>query len=320
LSLLSHLSSLPPPPFHPFSPLASGDLLSSPMASSASSSYSAISSYSSDESWSDMPKNAVYYLPPIVRALGEDVIVNKVRLQCKAMTDGRYLYTYSMDLAQDHPNLRTESSIDLIDEISRKSITSRSNQSKKSCSTTKDSLTDYSVKSFHVRRPEPAPLPPQTSITVQEKALSPSSPNGNAMSLTNMTIRSAADEYSAEIRREITVTFYLFGQTERGDYFRLRFFDAFLAKASIRRVLTAFATATDHSFKDFIDHLYVLPGSGEHLKNATKWQKMTRDQISVPIGELHFNKKPFSDEFVIIADLIGVHEMSPAVRRSIKQK
>ncbi|GMR47547.1 hypothetical protein PMAYCL1PPCAC_17742 [Pristionchus mayeri] len=274
---------------------------------------------------SDIPKNPDYYLPPIVRSLGEDVVVNKVRLQCKAITDGRYLYTYTMDLAQDHPQgLRTERSIDMIDESS---VGSRSVQSKKSHRNRKDSSscnesTDYSVKSYQIRRPEPviAPLP-QTAISVQKPvAYSPKAKN--VISLTDFTVRSGEheDENTAEIRQEITVTFYLFGQTERGDYFRLRLFDAFPSKTSVRRVLKAFALATDHSFKDFVDHIYVLPGYGEHLKNATKWKKLPRDSVSQAISDLGFNTQPFSDEFVMIADLIGVHAMSPAVRRSIGKK
>ncbi|KAF8385912.1 hypothetical protein PRIPAC_75054, partial [Pristionchus pacificus] len=295
------------------------------MATASSSAYSTTSSYTSDIS--DIPKNAEYYLPPIVRSLGEDVVVNKVRLQCKAITDGRYQYTYTMDLAQDHPHgLKTDSSIRSRIEEPSSTLSSRSGMSKKSYRTRNDSSTscpdteatsNYSVKSYHIRRPVPLPVHPQTTVSVHKPTL----PANNAISLTDLTIFSGTEDLSAEIKQEITITFYLFGSTPKGDYFRLRLFDAFVGKTSIRRVLRSFAEVTGHSFREFIDHLYILPGNGELLKDVSKWQKLSRDHISTTIRDLRFDNQPlFTDEIVIVADLIGVHGMAPSARRSIRRK
>ncbi|KAF8365487.1 hypothetical protein PRIPAC_83316 [Pristionchus pacificus] len=237
-----------------------------------------------------------------------------------------YLYTYTMDLAQDHPQgLRTDRSIDMIDQstVSSKQTTGRTRDAS-SCTDTASS--DYSIQSYHVRRPEPAlsysvrrpepaaPVQPQTTVSVHKPAATDS--------IADVTLHSGAEDNSAEarIRQEITVTFYLFGQSDRGDYFRLRLFDAFLGKTSLRRVLRSFGAATDCDFKEFLDHLYMIPGNGDLLKDATKWKKLSRDSVSMTIRDLRFNGSPFTDEFVLIVDLIGVHGMSPAVRRSIGKK
>lgn len=67
-------------------------------------------------------------------------------------------------------------------------------------------------------------------------------------------------------------------------------------------------------FREFIDHLYILPGNGELLKDVSKWQKvrgetpppltpptlqLSRDHISTTIRDLRFDNQPlFTDEIV----------------------
>ncbi|GMT31213.1 hypothetical protein PFISCL1PPCAC_22510, partial [Pristionchus fissidentatus] len=274
------------------------------MCSSTSlSSYSGSFSTTSSE-LSVMHKDPEYYLPPIVRSLGEDSIVNKVRLQCKALSDGRYLYTYSMDLTQRPP---ADSGTVITDASSG---VSRSNQAKKASRSRQesDADTNYSVQSFHVRRPDP----PKTTHNP-----APTSPPKSHHGFTDMTMRSNEDEHSKAIRQEVTITFYLFGQTDRGDYFRRRLYDSFVANTSIRRVLRAFAEVIDRPFKDFVDHLYILPGSGQQLKDATKWQKLPRDHISLTIGDLRYEGDELDSEIVFVVDLVGVRDLSPAMQRSM---
>ncbi|GMT34932.1 hypothetical protein PFISCL1PPCAC_26229, partial [Pristionchus fissidentatus] len=256
----------------------------------------------------EMSKTADYYLPPIVRSLGEDVRVDKVRLQCKTLDDGRYLYTYTMDLAQDKPNQTSESG-----EKDQRSIVKvqRSAYAIFRHLRRQESETDYSVKSFRVRRPATKPALPEPIALTSSRSI---------RGLTDMTMRSDEEELSSGIRQEVTITFYLFGQTERGDYYRRRVFDAFLGHTSVRRVLRSFAALTDHSFKQFVDHLYILPGNGDQLKDATKWQKLPRNNITLTLGDLRYAGQELSSEMVLIVDMIGVRSLSSDVQRSIKHQ
>ncbi|GMT09538.1 hypothetical protein PFISCL1PPCAC_835, partial [Pristionchus fissidentatus] len=270
------------------------------MATSSSSYYSGSSTTSNAAA---MPKNADYYLPPIVRSLGADVRVDKVRLQCKTLDDGRFLYTYTMDLAQDKPTLRTDS------EVSGSSRASRSSTSKKAAKS--ESETDYSVKSFHVRRQKHPPVKSTPTDRPIDRALSTRSIHG----LTEMTMRSDEEELSSAIRQEVDVTFYIFAKTARGDFYRRRITDAFLGHTTLRRVLRSLAQYCGQAFKNWLRDLYILPGDGALLKDSTKWQQVPRSNISLTLGDLRYPGHDLTSGMVIIVDLLGVRNLSDLRRK-----